>query len=426
MARIRYAEESLAFDKRLGEYLAEREAVVAEYRKMANAAWKAAREQHPRSLDVFGDTSKYKAGVVGTSRQALQQVLRGGNLRELVALLYEGISSDFVPMMLGGREQQPPEITEERPSRRQRGTHAEFERRAKEILARPDLDAGQKRTAVEELERSVTIGTRPQDARPPLSEAERRFAVNEHGLTWLPATSLYDLAMSADFQQRSEASGGLVATGTAGSTYRFMLHAARMREQWGVDLDLGLIRAGMLAVSLTVDHHTFHEVMRGAQLALNDVPGHDPALDYTDNWGRYWNIHPFGEQELRENVARDGRFPDEHARSLLDELEGRSLPPARTGTGLPHRPAPARPIHTRPATTGLNRPRPRSQPQPQSQPQSQPRPQAPDRTVAHRTNPLDAPATGPGSSPGVGTLQDVTSDEAERHREGLLDALYGL
>ncbi|MFC7512544.1 hypothetical protein ACFQV4_29305 [Streptomyces thermocarboxydus] len=49
----------------------------------------------------------------------------------------------------------------------------------------------------------MTIRTRPEDARPPLSEAEQRIAVNEHGLTWLPATSLYDIAMSADFQQRS-------------------------------------------------------------------------------------------------------------------------------------------------------------------------------------------------------------------------------
>ncbi len=145
MARIRYAEESLAFDKRLGEYLAEHEAVVAEYRKMANAAWKTARERHPRGLGVFGDTSKYKAGVVGTSRPALQQVLRSGNLRELVALLYEGISSDFVPDMLGGREEQHPEIAEERPSRRQRETHAEFERRAKEILASPDLTPRRRR-----------------------------------------------------------------------------------------------------------------------------------------------------------------------------------------------------------------------------------------------------------------------------------------
>lgn len=246
----------------------------------------------------------------------------------------------------------------------------------------------------------MTIRTRPEDVRPPLSEAERRIAVNEHGLTWLPATSLYDIAMSAGFQQRSEASGGLVATGTAGSTYRFMLHAARMRDQWGVDLDLGLIRAGMLAVSLTVDHHTFHEVMRGAQLALDDIADHDSALDYTDNWGRYWHIHPFGEQELRTHVARDGRFPDEHAQALRDELEGGT----GTAIALPHRPAGARPIHTRPATTGLNHP------------------QAP-----HRTNPPGDPATTARAiSPGVVTLQDVTSDEAERHREALLDALYGL
>ncbi|MBT2895350.1 hypothetical protein HET64_01435 [Streptomyces sp. McG3] len=37
-----------------------------------------------------------------------------------------------------------------------------------------------------------------------------------------------------------------------------------------------------------------------------------------DNWGRYWHLHPFTEQELRDHVARDGLFPDEHARALLD------------------------------------------------------------------------------------------------------------
>lgn len=86
----------------------------------------------------------------------------------------------------------------------------------------------------------------------------------------------------------------------------------------GVDLDLGLIRAGMIATSLSAGHHSFHEVMRGAQLALESLPGHDPALDYRDNWGRYWNVHPLTEQELREHVARDGLFPDEHARAVLD------------------------------------------------------------------------------------------------------------
>ncbi|MET9767147.1 hypothetical protein [Streptomyces sp. NPDC006415] len=30
------------------------------------------------------------------------------------------------------------------------------------------------------------------------------------------------------------------------------------------------------------------------------------------------NVHPLTEQELRDHVARDGLFPDEHARALLD------------------------------------------------------------------------------------------------------------
>ncbi|MET8844306.1 hypothetical protein ABZW67_29915 [Streptomyces rubiginosohelvolus] len=125
--------------------------------------------------------------------------------------------------------------------------------------------------------------------------------------------------MNTGLQEASEDTGGLVLTGTAGSTYRFLVHAARMRDQWGIDLDLGLIRAGMIAMSLSAGHHSFHEVMRGAQLALDSVPGcHDPALGYQDNWGRYWNVYPLTEQELRDRVAGDGLFPDEHARALPD------------------------------------------------------------------------------------------------------------
>ncbi|MFE4690582.1 lonely Cys domain-containing protein, partial [Streptomyces sp. NPDC056749] len=366
LARIRYAEESVAFDKRLGEYLAEHEAVTAEFRKMASAAWAAARRQHPRAWATFGDVNKAKAGVVGKSREALQRVVRSGNLRELVAFLYEGISSDLVPEMLGGAEEMHAEITAERPSRRQREVYAEYMRKALEIQA-SDTSLAEKEAAIAELQLTVVTPADPDTARPPLSDAERRIAVNEFGLTWMPATAVYDLAMESGFQGGAEESGGLVATGTAGSTYRFVVQAARMREQWGIDLDLGLIRAGMLAISLTVGHHTAHEVMRGAQLALDEVPGHDPALDYADNWGRYWNIHPLTEQELRENVARDGLFPDEHAQALLD---GQAPLPA-TGTGtrggvadthaaLPHRPGPARPVRTRPVGAEPDRPQPQA------------------------------------------------------------------
>ncbi len=62
-------------------------------------------------------------------------------------------------------------------------------------------------------------------------------------------------------------------------------------------------------MSLSAGHHSFHEVMRGAQLALDSVPGHDPALDYQDNWGRYWNVYPLTEQELRDRVALGRPLP---------------------------------------------------------------------------------------------------------------------
>nr|WP_256123343.1 hypothetical protein [Streptomyces sp. EN16] len=317
-ARIRYAEESVAFERRLAEHLAENKAVTEEFRKMARAAWDRARQQYPRALDTFGSENPSMPGTVGTSRPVLQQMLRTGNLRELTTFLFQGISSDLVPEMLGGREDPNPAIEEERTSRRQAEARAELEQLAAELNLDDTLSAPEKQAALARATRRHTVQTDPDDVRPPLSRAERPYAVNELGLTWMPASSVYDLAMASGLQGASEDTGGLVLTGTAGSTFRFLVHAARMRDQWGIDLDLGLIRAGMIATSLPAGHHSFHEVMRGAQLALDGLPGHDPALDYRDNWGRYWNVHPLTEQELRDHVARDGLFPDEHARAVLD------------------------------------------------------------------------------------------------------------
>ncbi|MEV4879658.1 hypothetical protein AB0K72_26725 [Streptomyces cyaneofuscatus] len=337
-ARIRYAEESVLFERRLAEHLAENEAVTEEFRKMARAAWERARQQYPRALATFGSENPSMPGSVGTHRPVLQQVLRTGNLRELVTFLFQGISSDLVPEMLGGREDPNPEIEGERPSRRQAKGRTQLERLAAQLTLDDTLSVPEKQAALARATREHTVQADPDDVRPPLSLAERPFAVNELGLTWMPASSVYDLVMSSGLQGTSEDSGGLVLTGTAGSTYRFLVHAARMRDRWGLDLDLGLIRAGMIAMSLSAGHHSFHEVMRGAQLALDSLPGHDPALDYRDNWGRYWNIGPLTEQELRDHVARDGRFPDEHAQDLLDEIGGGTAVTGDTHSGPPRPP----------------------------------------------------------------------------------------
>ncbi|MEU6956491.1 hypothetical protein [Streptomyces sp. NPDC045714] len=61
-ARIRYAEESVAFERRLAEHLAESEAVTEEFRKMARAAWERARQQYPRALATFGSDNPSMPG----------------------------------------------------------------------------------------------------------------------------------------------------------------------------------------------------------------------------------------------------------------------------------------------------------------------------------------------------------------------------
>lgn len=69
------------------------------------------------------------------------------------------------------------------------------------------LSAAEKKAALARATREHTVPTDPDDVRPPLSSAERPFAVNELGLTWMPASSVYDLAMSSGLQGTSEDSG---------------------------------------------------------------------------------------------------------------------------------------------------------------------------------------------------------------------------
>ncbi|MGO4754689.1 hypothetical protein AB4212_39835, partial [Streptomyces sp. 2MCAF27] len=95
---------------------------------------------------------------------------------------------------------------------------------------------------------------------------------------------------------------------------------ARMSGLTGLPVDLGLIRAGLVSVMGAADHHSFHEVMAGAQLLLDEV-AHPEVPDYVDGWYRYRNIYPLTEEELRAHVARDGVFPDEHAMALFAELD---------------------------------------------------------------------------------------------------------
>jgi hypothetical protein len=196
-----------------------------------------------------------------------------------------------------------------------------YEREVAELRA-AELDPEDAAQELEELEAMLRTPLRPHEVWPALSPAERRLAVRDGILLWSPAGQLHTLPMAADFQARSEDSGGLVLTGTSGSAYRIVTHVARLNRLAGVPVDLGLIRSGLVSILVGVGHHSFHEVMTGAQHALDEI---DPAAvpAYADNWGRYWDVLPLTEEELRTFVARERLFPDEHARALLAVLEER-------------------------------------------------------------------------------------------------------
>lgn len=184
-----------------------------------------------------------------------------------------------------------------------------------------DMPPEERARLLAEAERPLRTAVRPDAVRPPLSEAERALAPDED-LAWIPGRNRWDYAMSSRFQAATEPTGGLVLVGTSGSSQRLMTQAVAMRDVWGLDLDLGLVRIALLAEMLTAEHHSLHEIMRGCQLVFDQLrergTPESADLDYVDNWGRYWRIAPLTEAELRDHVAVDGAFPDEHA---LDATE---------------------------------------------------------------------------------------------------------
>ncbi|WP_424894331.1 lonely Cys domain-containing protein [Streptomyces sp. SAI-124] len=317
VAQARYLQEAERFEQDLARYLSDHEAATAELRKMARAAWQAAHERglDDKQLRKFGTTDAKVPGAVGTSRTALEAVVREGNSRELETFVFRGITTYLMADLLGGELINPVELNEERDER----VLAEPSKRAEEFLAKANMQRVAKADKKRWLREAVIVkqmGARAADVWPPLSETERKFINQDDVLPWVSGASLHAMREGSILKTRSRTTGGLVLTGTSGSMYRFLATAERMNQEWNSDLDLGLIRLAVMGSMLSVRHHTFHETMRGAQLFLRNLPGHDPALDYIDDWSRYLRLAPLTEAELR-SVANGGKFPHEHALDML-------------------------------------------------------------------------------------------------------------
>ncbi|MDW4908109.1 hypothetical protein RB628_22865 [Streptomyces sp. ADMS] len=312
--RIRYMEEAERFEERLGRYLGDHEAANAQLGVMVREVFK--RAVAAGRWAELGSADPTTDGAVGTDWDRIVAVVESGNLRERMGLLWIGAphpAGGLISDLLGTPAPVPQSIIDEYGERLPSSAMTAYrEVRAQSHGMPPEEQA----RLLAEAERTLRAPVRPEDVRPPLSEAERAL-MPDADIPWIPGRNRWDYAMSSRFQAATEATSGLVLAGTSGSSQRLMTQAVAMREVWGLDIDLGLVRIALLAEMLTARHHSLHEIMRGCQLVFDQLrelgTPESPDLDYVDNWGRYWRIDPLTEAELREHVAVDGRFPDEHA-----------------------------------------------------------------------------------------------------------------
>ncbi|WP_234340878.1 lonely Cys domain-containing protein [Streptomyces sp. NRRL F-5630] len=319
-ARIRYMEEAVRFEERLGRYLGGHEEANAQLGVMVRELWE--RAVRAGRWPELGSDDRTVDGAVGTGRDRLLAVVESGNLRERMGMLWIGGQSPdgrggLISDLLGSPDPMPEVITAEYVASRPRAREmAAYE----ELTGRPDRTP-EEQARMAEAERALRTPVRPEDLSPPLSEAERALMPDD-GVAWIPGTNRFAIAMDTRPQSEAERNGGLVLAGTSGSSHRLMSQAAKMRDAWGLDVDLGLVRLALMAEMLQARHHSLDEIMRGSQLVLDRLRQSGEAvpadLDYVGNWGRYRNIAPLTEAELREHVAVDGKFPDEHAADTAD------------------------------------------------------------------------------------------------------------
>ncbi|MEW1724887.1 hypothetical protein AB0389_36020, partial [Streptomyces sp. NPDC093109] len=259
LAQIRYLQESVRFEKALARYLSEDVETNVELGKMARAVWRKA-ERHPEFrwyLDSFGSDDPRIVGAVGVSYDALADVVFQGNLRERMNFLFLGLSSGLIYDLLGVGVVPPGEIGIERADRVRGEAQTRYMEERKRIET-ADLSNEERARAYREAEEILRSNFRASEVHPPLSEAERRMVGDAEILPWVPGESYYGIRLDSDFQRRSEATGGLIRTGTSGSTYHFMRTALYMNEIWGLDLDPVLIRLAAIGGMVSAGHHTFH------------------------------------------------------------------------------------------------------------------------------------------------------------------------
>ncbi|MFD8757031.1 protein-glutamine glutaminase family protein [Kitasatospora sp. NPDC059577] len=438
LRRIRYREQAEAYERRLATHLLERADVQREVKKVVDLAW--AMTTNDKDRTQFGSRSTGTTGMVGTDRHMLQEVVDRGNLRERMALLYNGYTSNHFAKLVRQRQlPRPEQLKQERADRHDIGAEvvnpltAEIKKAYGELLKPPAerghqepfasfrtderygpviegirdayteirgrqiaewerkrvVEAAQK-AAERQAKTILETDRNPFEVNPPLGRGEWYSAVEKDGrLGWQPGAKSFHYKLGSEFQQAAHDSGGLVVSGTSGTAFG-MLQAVKelvktdagktkLAELGEGPVDFEQLRLALLGWMLESEDHSFHEIMTGSRLFSESLTPEERAnpnltgtdLTYSDTYHRYRLLPPLTEQELRSEVAPEGRFPDEHLVgdwSLHDlaldspaggEQPAHDDPPAQDGDG-PRQPASAPPVPDRGPGPRTPVPRPQS------------------------------------------------------------------
>ncbi|MFJ3763030.1 hypothetical protein [Streptomyces sp. NPDC090080] len=288
---IRYADAAANFEHRLGEFLVQRTQAVEAMRYAAGAIWNHLVDRDPDSVREMGQQisrdSSSSAGAVGEDPDVLREVIIEGNGRELAQMLFNFVAEQrtLTRLIEAPTYEVWPWLASER-----RYREREWQTPHAPIWADSLV---------------------PPPSRRELRAAGLKDADGRVYLDWNGGANVYSIPLSGSFQQHSEATGGLVAAGSSGSLLLILESLYRLQPVLAKDFDISEIRLGLIGAGLVAQHHTLHELLSSsARWQHADRYG----FTYVDDWwGRYRNLAPLTEEELRQHVATGGLFPDEIA-----------------------------------------------------------------------------------------------------------------
>ncbi|MER8236240.1 hypothetical protein [Streptomyces sp. NPDC094049] len=341
LVRIRYMQESEAFERRLADHLFD----LAPVQEMAAFLARAVVGTFRGTplYDSLSQPSRSVPGAVGTRSSEWERVAASGNARERMTLFFQAIASTALPTLVGFPADYPRSLHQERLQRENNPDSEEYKTldAFRQQLGPTRWNSPEHARANERWRAldSVLRPFRAVEVHPPLSATEERRAVNSRGrMVWNPGGASLRIRMDQMYQRAAEQAGRLVRSGTSGSGFYFHRYAEMLAGRLNMRIDHRDLRLAVIAAFVSEGHHTLPEVLAASSLFaeeyLTAVPRQEgqpprpdvqallqPVGDPTPAWDRYSVLPPLSPDHLRRQVARDGLFPHEHAENLRRELE---------------------------------------------------------------------------------------------------------